>query len=114
MKKEFDIVVLGAGASGMMAELSAHENGSSVGIFEKQSLIGGTAGISGGIIWAPMNSHMKKAGIDDDRSKSIEYFMSLSQGDINQPLLEAFIDNCGEALDFLEEKTDAKFSILDC
>ena len=113
MKKEFDIVVLGAGASGMMAALSAHENGSSVGIFEKQSLIGGTAGISGGIIWAPMNSHMKKAGIDDDRSKSIEYFMSLSQGDINQPLLEAFIDNCGEALDFLEEKTDAKFSILD-
>ena len=74
MKKEFDIVVLGAGASGMMAALSAHENGSSVGIFEKQSLIGGTAGISGGIIWAPMNSHMKKAGIDDDRSKSIEYF----------------------------------------
>ena len=113
MKKEFDIVVLGAGASGMIAALSAHENGSSVGIFEKQSLIGGTAGISGGIIWAPMNSHMKKAGIDDDRSKSIEYFMSLSQGDINQPLLEAFIDNCGEALDFLEEKTDAKFSILD-
>lgn len=113
MKKEFDIVVLGAGASGMMAALSAHENGSSVGIFEKQSLIGGTAGISGGIIWAPMNSHMNKAGIDDDRSKSIEYFMSLSQGDINQPLLEAFIDNCGEALDFLEEKTDAKFSILD-
>ena len=113
MKKEFDIVVLGAGASGMMAALSAYENGSSVGIFEKQSLIGGTAGISGGIIWAPMNSHMKKAGIDDDRSKSIEYFMSLSQGDINQPLLEAFIDNCGEALDFLEEKTDAKFSILD-
>lgn len=113
MKKEFDIVVLGAGASGMMAALSAHENGSSVGIFEKQSLIGGTAGISGGIIWAPMNSHMKKAGIDDDRSKSIEYFMSLSQGDINQPLLETFIDNCGEALDFLEEKTDAKFSILD-
>lgn len=113
MKKEFDIVVLGAGASGMMAALSAHENGSSVGIFEKQSLIGGTAGISGGIIWAPMNSHMKKAGIDDNRSKAIEYFMSLSQGDINQPLLEAFIDNCGEALDFLEEKTDAKFSILD-
>ena len=113
MKKEFDIVVLGAGASGMMAALSAHENGSSVGIFEKQSLIGGTAGISGGIIWAPMNSHMKKAGIDDDRSKSIEYFMSLSQGDINQPMLETFIDNCGEALDFLEEKPDAKFSILD-
>ena len=113
MKKEVDVVILGAGASGMMAALSAHESGSSVKIFEKQSLVGGTAGISGGIIWAPMNSHMKKKGIQDDRSKSIDYFMSLSQGEINQSLLEAFIDNCGEALDFLEEKTDAEFSILE-
>ena len=39
--------------------------------------------------------------------------MSLSHGDINLNLLEAFIDNCSEALDFLENKTDAKFSILE-
>lgn len=113
MAKEYDVVILGAGASGMMAALTVHENGSSVGIFEKQALVGGTAGVSGGIIWAPMNSHMKSEGIDDDRNKVIDYFMSLSHGDINQSLLEAFIDNCGEALDFLETKTDAKFSILD-
>ena len=113
MAKEYDVVILGAGASGMMAALTVHENGSSVGIFEKQALVGGTAGVSGGIIWAPMNSHMKSEGIDDDRNKAIDYFMSLSHGDINQSLLEAFIDNCGEALDFLETKTDAKFSILD-
>ena len=34
MKKEVDVVILGAGASGMMAALSAHESGSSVKIFE--------------------------------------------------------------------------------
>ena len=56
---------------------------------------------------------IRDRGIDDDRNKAIDYFMSLSHGDINQSLLEAFIDNCGEALDFLETKTDAKFSILD-
>jgi 3-oxosteroid 1-dehydrogenase len=112
MEKEVDVVILGAGASGMVAALSAYESGSSVEILEKQALVGGTAGVSGGIIWAPMNSHMKKSGIQDDRNKSIDYFMSLSQGEINQDLLEAFIDNCGEALDFIEDKTDAVFSIL--
>ena len=44
MAKEYDVVILGAGASGMMAALTVHENGSSVGIFEKQALVGGTAG----------------------------------------------------------------------
>ena len=113
MNKEYDVVILGSGASGMMSAITAYENGSSVGLFEKQSLVGGTAGVSGGIIWAPMNSHMKAKGIEDDRNKAIDYFMSLSHGDINLNLLEAFIDNCAEALDFLENKTDAKFSILE-
>ena len=108
MNKEYDVVILGSGASGMMSAITAYENGSSVGLFEKQSLVGGTAGVSGGIIWAPMNSHMKAKGIDDDRNKAIDYFMSLSHGDINLNLLEAFIDNCAEALDFLEKKNRCK------
>ena len=50
MDKEYDVVILGSGASGMMSAITAYENGSSVGLFEKQSLVGGTAGVSGGII----------------------------------------------------------------
>ena len=72
MDKEYDVVILGSGASGMMSAITAYENGSSVGLFEKQSIVGGTAGVSGGIIWAPMNSHMKAKGIEDDRNKAIE------------------------------------------
>ena len=56
MQKQYDVIILGAGASGMAAALAVHENGSSVGLFEKQNLVGGTTGVSGGIIWAPMNS----------------------------------------------------------
>ena len=78
-----------------------------------KNLVGGTAGISGGIIWAPMNSHMKKMGIKDDRSMAIDYFMSLSNGEIDSNRLESFIDNCSAAIDFIEEKTDASFYVLD-
>ena len=49
MQKQYDVIILGAGASGMAAALAVYENGSSVGLFEKQNLIGGTAGVSGGI-----------------------------------------------------------------
>ena len=113
MQLEYDVIILGAGASGMTAALAVHENGSSVGLFEKQDVIGGTAGISGGIIWAPNNSHMKEEGIEDDRQKAIDYFMSLSNNDIDQNLLESFVDNCASAIDFIEEKTEAKFYILE-
>ena len=113
MQKQYDVIILGAGASGMAAALAVHENGSSVGLFEKQNLVGGTTGVSGGIIWAPMNSYMKEKGIADDRQKAIDYFMSLSNNDIDPNLLESFIDNCSTAIDFIEEKTDASFYILD-
>ena len=62
MQNNYDVIILGAGASGMTAALAVHENGLSVGLFEKQDIVGGTAGVSGGIIWAPMNSHMKEKG----------------------------------------------------
>ena len=51
MQNNYDVIILGAGASGMTAALAVHENGLSVGLFEKQDIVGGTAGVSGGIIW---------------------------------------------------------------
>ncbi|MDG2061359.1 MAG: FAD-dependent oxidoreductase [SAR86 cluster bacterium] len=109
---DFDIIVLGCGASGMLAAISAYENGLKVGIFEKDSVVGGTAAVSGGIIWAPMNSHMKDADIKDSREDAINYFMSLSQGEMDTELLESFIDNCSEAISFLEKHTSISLSIL--
>ena len=68
MQNNYDVIILGL-ESGMTAALAVHENGLSVGLFEKQDIVGGTAGVSGGIIWAPMNSHMKEKGIEDNRSR---------------------------------------------
>ena len=109
---EFDVIILGCGASGMISAIAAHEKGLKVGIFEKESVIGGTTAISGGIIWAPMNTHMKDANIPDSKEDVLNYFMSLSQGDIDNELLKAFIENCSEAISFLENNTPANFSIL--
>ena len=110
---EFDVIILGCGASGMMAAIAAHEKGLKVGIFEKEPVIGGTAAISGGIIWAPMNTHMNDANIHDSKENALDYFMSLSQGDIDPELLNAFIENCSEAISFLEETTPVSLSILE-
>jgi succinate dehydrogenase/fumarate reductase flavoprotein subunit len=97
-----DIVIIGAGAAGLSAALAAHEAGASVQVFEKGAQIGGTAAISGGIIWMPQNTHAQAAGIQDSRDDAMAYFMSLDHGDIDPDILGSFVDNGPEALSFLE------------
>ena len=58
----FDVVVLGTGAAGLSAAISAHDHGARVGLFEKAELIGGTSAWSGGMTWIPCNPHMRRWG----------------------------------------------------
>ena len=47
------IVVCGGGLSGLVAAVSAAESGASVVVLEKGPRIGGSAAISGGLVWTP-------------------------------------------------------------
>ncbi|MEO0440187.1 MAG: FAD-dependent oxidoreductase [Pseudomonadota bacterium] len=113
MTVETDILIIGAGAAGLSAALAAHESGASVTIIEKQPKLGGTAAISGGIIWAPGNSQMTAHGLTDSREDAMAYFQSLSQGDIDEETLASFVDEASHALTFLEERDAASFSMLE-
>ena len=48
--RETDVVVLGSGAAGLTAALTASVNGASVEIYEKAPTVGGTSAVSGGIV----------------------------------------------------------------
>ena len=43
----YDVVVLGTGAAGLTAALAAHDQGASVGLFEKSDQVGGAGGTLG-------------------------------------------------------------------
>ena len=64
-----DVVVLGTGAAGLTAAISAHEGGAKVLVFEKADLIGGTTAWSGGQVWIPNNPHMAEVGVADSRAR---------------------------------------------
>ena len=111
MEENLDVIVIGAGAAGMAAAIAAHEAGAKVCLLEKAEKVGGTTAISGGVVWAPVNGHMAAAAISDSREAALAYFHALS-GDLDAPVLEAFVDEAGPAIAFLERVTPLKFGIL--
>jgi fumarate reductase flavoprotein subunit len=66
MVREFDVIVVGAGGSGLAAAYSAAEHGGSVLVLEKRPQPGGTTGIAVGSFTAAGTALQQAAEIDDD------------------------------------------------
>ncbi len=110
--REFDVVIIGAGAAGLSAALAAYEAGATVTIIEKGDRLGGTAAISGGIVWVANNPKMQAAGIADSAEEALAYFGSLNHGEMDADVLAAFVNEAPEALSFLASAGALELSIL--
>jgi 3-oxosteroid 1-dehydrogenase len=106
---EVDVIVLGSGAAGLTAAITAAEGGAEVAIFEKAEQVGGTSAWSGGHVWIPGNPHMEAVGARDDREQAITYIMSLSRGMLERSLIERYVDAGPEMVRFLDDRTPTSF-----
>ena len=111
-----DVVVIGAGAGGCAAAITAHDAGDSVVLLEKAAFVGGTAFKSAGVLWIPNNFSLKANGVDDNRADCLAYLARYSYPGRYNPelpnlgleadeiaLLEAFYDNASVAVDSLRK-----------
>ncbi len=110
---ETDVLIIGAGAAGLAAALAAHEAGARVAVIDKGDRLGGTAAISGGIVWIANNPQMQAAGLADSPEEALAYFGSLDHGEMDPAVLEAFVHEGPVALEFLEQADALQLSILD-
>ncbi len=101
----FDIVVVGAGGTGLMAAWTAARHGASVVLLEKGSAIGGTTGMSVGTLTATATRLQRAAGIDDNADAHFED-MAKFAGPIvdrdNLQLRRLLVDNVRETIEILE------------
>lgn len=72
--RSVDLLIAGSGGGGMVAALAALDSGIEALVIEKQSLIGGSTGLSGGMVWLPNNPLMRADGIPDSHEDGMAYF----------------------------------------
>lgn len=73
-----DVIVLGSGAGGLAAAVTAAEAGCDVLLYEKAADLGGTTAKSGGVYWVPDNHLMPGHGIEDPREGALRYMARVS------------------------------------
>jgi succinate dehydrogenase/fumarate reductase flavoprotein subunit len=105
-----DLIVVGAGAGGMTAALTAALQGLKVVLCEATDQVGGTTATSAGTIWIPGNRHGVEAGCGDSIVKGRQYLDAILGGDSERGLQHAYLESAGPAIDYLERHSDVAFS----
>jgi 3-oxosteroid 1-dehydrogenase len=102
-------VVLGSGAAGLTAAITAASGGATVGVFEKSTELGGTTAWSGGQLWIPNNPHQPEIGVSDSTDEAFRYLMSLSRGLLDETLIRAYLEAGPEMVSFLDKQAGMEF-----
>ncbi|MGP3964210.1 3-oxosteroid 1-dehydrogenase [Nonomuraea sp. 3N208] len=88
---EYDVVVVGAGAAGMTAALTAAKRGLRTVVVEKAPTFGGSAARSGAGIWIPNNEVILAAGVPDTPAKAAAYLARVVGDDVPVERQQAFL-----------------------
>ena len=107
---EVDVVVVGAGAAGMMAALAAAHQGLDTVLVEKSSYFGGSTARSGGGVWIPGNYALVEAGEADPPEEAKRYLDSIVGDVVPKARRDAFIDRGPEVMDFFRQRTPVRFT----
>ncbi|RQZ62262.1 FAD-dependent oxidoreductase [Burkholderia sp. Bp9004] len=104
-----DLLVIGSGASGLAAAVTAAWHGLSVIVIEKDEVLGGASAWSGGWMWVPGNPLAKRAGIHEDPQQPRIYLRNELGARYDETRVDAFLNHCAEMVSFFETNTELKF-----
>ena len=107
---EFEVVVVGSGAAGMTAALTAAHHGLRVVVIEKTGRFGGSTARSGGGMWVPGNEVLRRAGVADTPEQARAYLAHVAGGCVRADRQQALLEHGPAMLDFVRAHTPVDFA----
>jgi succinate dehydrogenase/fumarate reductase flavoprotein subunit len=106
---EWDVIVIGSGASGLTAAVRAAHAHLKVLVLEKASHFGGTTAISGGGIWIPHSPQAIEAGIVDAPERVRQYVLEAIGKPARPELIDAYLATGPDMVRWLAANTQVEF-----
>lgn len=87
---EVDVLVIGAGAAGCTAAVTALAGGASVMLVDKAPVPGGTTRMASGVAWIPNNPWLRERGWHDEERDCLRYMVRYAYPECYHPEGETF------------------------
>jgi succinate dehydrogenase/fumarate reductase flavoprotein subunit len=104
-----DLLVVGSGAAGLSAAVTAAWHGQKVIVVEKAPVFGGATAWSGGWMWLPRNPLARRAGIVEDIEQPRSYLKHQLGERYDAERIDAFLEACPHMVAFFERHTALQF-----
>ena len=106
-----DVLIVGTGASGMAAAVTAKAQGLKVLVVEKEALYGGTTARSGGWLWIPGTRLATEQGIEEPAGAATAYMRHEATTHYDEKRVDAFLKHGPEAIEFFTRNTCVQFDM---
>jgi fumarate reductase flavoprotein subunit len=104
MSQDYDVAVIGSGAAGLSAAISAADAGASVIVVEADTRVGGSSRLSGGHFYAAGTSVQREAGLTSDTAEAMfEHYMTLNQWMVEPSVVRRYCELAAPTFEWLRE-----------
>ncbi len=109
---EADVLIIGAGAAGLVAALAAKEAGAEVVIVERDAAPSGSTALSAGLIPAAGTRFQRQAGIEDSPALFTQDILEKAHHEPDSAMVGRLAEHIGPIIEWLADRHGLPFDVI--